>query len=72
VLGLDCFLILMVAVISGVPLTAVEGVLAYVGPGAGLELIPYSMGLLTWIGVAFGAVALWPLSALRRRIRRTR
>jgi hypothetical protein len=41
----------------------------YTGPGAGLELISYFMGLLAWAGMALGAVLLWPLYALRRRLR---
>jgi hypothetical protein len=66
VLGLDCFLIMAVS------LFPVSLLPAYIGPGAGLELIPYSMGVLAWAGVAFGAVVLWPISALRRRLRKTR
>jgi hypothetical protein len=42
---------------------------AYVGPGAGLELIGYSLGLLSWILIAFSAVALWPIRAFIRWIR---
>ena len=43
--------------------------LAYAGPGAGLELIPYFLGFLAWAGVALGAVLLWPVTALIRRLR---
>ena len=39
----------------------------YVGPGPGLELIPYFLSLLTWVGLAFGAVLAWPIAALLRR-----
>jgi hypothetical protein len=46
--------------------------LAYVGPGAGWELIPYALGLLGWVGVALAAVLLAPVSALVRRIRTAR
>ncbi len=46
------------------------GLLAYVGPGPGLELIPSFFSLLTWIGVAIGAVLLWPMAILWRRLRR--
>lgn len=42
---------------------------AYVGPGAGLELIGYTMGLVYLGFTAFSAVLLWPLYALLRRIR---
>ena len=44
--------------------------LAYAGPSAGLELLPYFLALLAWAGAALGAVILWPLSALLRRFRR--
>lgn len=43
--------------------------LAY-GPAPGVELIPYFLGLLGWVGLAFATVLLWPLSALLRRFRR--
>lgn len=46
--------------------------MAYVGPGTGLEFIPYFMSLLVWAGVAFSAVLLWPFYALVRRIRGTK
>jgi hypothetical protein len=46
--------------------------LAYAGPGPGLELIPYFLGLLAWAGMAVGAVILWPVSALLRRLRKAR
>jgi hypothetical protein len=42
---------------------------AYTGPGAGLELLSYFMGLLAWVGTALGAVLLWPLYSLVRRWR---
>jgi hypothetical protein len=44
--------------------------LAY-GPAPGVELIPYFLGLLGWVGLAFATVLLWPLSALLRRFRRS-
>jgi hypothetical protein len=43
---------------------------AYVGPGAGLELVGYSLSLLAWIAAAFSAVLLYPVYALLRRLRR--
>jgi hypothetical protein len=50
--------------------------LAYVGPGPGLEFVPYFVSLLVWVGLALGAVLLWPFSTLLRylhgRRRRTR
>jgi hypothetical protein len=42
---------------------------AYVGPGAGLDLVGYSFGLLMWMTTAFSAVLLWPVYALLRRLR---
>jgi hypothetical protein len=72
VLGLDCVLILSILVLSALVRPASDSVLAYVGPGAGLELVPYFLGLLAWAGLAIGAVVLWPLSALRRRLRRNK
>jgi hypothetical protein len=45
--------------------------LLYTGPGAGLELISYFLGLVIWAGMAVGAVLLWPLYALLRRLRGT-
>jgi hypothetical protein len=42
---------------------------AYVGPGPGMEMIPTFFSLLTWVGVAVGAVLLWPADALVRRLR---
>ena len=35
--------------------------MAYVGPGAGMEFVGYAMSLLTWMGVAFFSVLLWPV-----------
>ncbi len=43
---------------------------AYVGPGAGLELVGYSVTLLAWALAAFSAVLLYPVYALLRRFRR--
>ena len=46
--------------------------MAYVGPGAGLELIPYFFGLLMWVVIAFVTLLLWPVFALVRLIRGSR
>ena len=43
--------------------------LAYVGPGAGMEYVGYLMSLLTWLGIAFSTILLWPFYALMHRIR---
>jgi hypothetical protein len=45
------------------------GLFAY-GPVPGVELIPYFLGLLAWMGLALGAVLLSPISALLRLFRR--
>jgi hypothetical protein len=43
--------------------------MAYVGPGAGLELIPYFLGLLLMVGSALVAFLLYPIHALIRYVR---
>jgi hypothetical protein len=52
-------------------LVLAAGVLAY-GPGPGVELIPYFLGLVAWAGLAVAAVLLSPITALLRRLRRGR
>jgi hypothetical protein len=47
----------------------VLGLFAY-GPAPGVELIPYFLGLLAWVGLAVGAILLSPFTALLRRLRR--
>ncbi len=42
---------------------------AYVGPGAGLDLIPYALTILAFALTAFWAVLSWPVYALLRRLR---
>jgi hypothetical protein len=46
--------------------------LAYVGPGAGLELVPYFLALVGWVAAAFGSILLWPFFSLLRRWRRAK
>ncbi|MCI0682628.1 MAG: hypothetical protein L0Y71_11030 [Gemmataceae bacterium] len=60
---------LIAAVACAVLLTAPAPALAYIGPGPGLEFIPYFMSLLMWAGLALGGVLLWPFTSLVRRIR---
>ncbi len=50
-------------------LLCVNGVFAYAGPGAGLELVAYFMSLLVWVGTAFLAIFMYPIYALIKRIR---
>jgi hypothetical protein len=45
---------------------------AYIGPGPGLEFVPTFLSLLTWAGLATGAVLWWPIAAFIHRIRGTR
>jgi hypothetical protein len=40
--------------------------LAYVGPGIGLEFIPYLIGLMAWAGLALGAIFFRPFFSLLR------
>jgi hypothetical protein len=47
-------------------------VLAYVGPGAGLELVGYALTLLVFVGTALLSVLLWPIRMLRQRLRGSR
>jgi hypothetical protein len=37
-----------------------------------MELIPYFLALLAWVGMALAGILLWPLSGLLRRLRRGR
>lgn len=53
-------------------MSAPSTVLGYIGPGPGVEFIPYFFALLVWLGTAFAAVLLWPLAALTRRFRRNK
>jgi hypothetical protein len=48
---------------------ALTSAVAYIGPGAGLELAGSFFSLLAWVGVLFSAVLLWPLHALVRWLR---
>jgi hypothetical protein len=70
VLGHNCLHFLVLPVMLFIPPAVFADVLAYAGPGTGMELIPYFMGLLAWIGTAFGAVILWPIVAFFRRFRK--
>jgi len=45
---------------------------AYVGPGPGLRLVPYSLALLALIALALGAILVWPIYLLVMRFRRGR
>jgi hypothetical protein len=43
--------------------------LAYIGPGAGLELLGYSLTLILWMATAMTAVLMYPVYSLLRWIR---
>jgi hypothetical protein len=59
-------LVIALSILALAPATA----FAYIGPGPGLEFVPFFMSLLTWIAVALGGVLLWPITALLSRFRR--
>jgi hypothetical protein len=67
--GLDAFLSPAVVIPQSFHLTAGSPILAY-GPVPGVELIPYFVALLGWLGLAFAAVVLAPITALLRRLRK--
>jgi len=48
---------------------AITGLFGY-GPGPGVELIPYFLGLLGWVALALAGIFAAPLSALLRLLRR--
>jgi hypothetical protein len=45
---------------------------AYVGPGSGIEFLPYFLSLLGLAGAACLAILQWPFLALLRRIKGTK
>ena len=72
-LGHECFDLLGIGLGSSVPSSAQQGLFAYVGLGAGPELLPYVLAIVAWAGAALVAVLQWPLAAfLRRRKGRAR
>ena len=50
-------------------LLAADPAWAYIGPGAGLELVPYFMALVVTVGVAFLSILLYPVYAVIRFFR---
>jgi hypothetical protein len=52
---------------SAVLLLWASSALAYVGPGGGLDLIPYALTIMAFALTAFWAVLAWPIYALLRR-----
>ncbi|HEY7313777.1 MAG TPA: hypothetical protein VH643_30785 [Gemmataceae bacterium] len=64
--GPDFFVLPAIPVVVFLP---PDVVLAY-GPGPPVDLIPYFLGLMSWVGLAFLAILLSPLTALLRRLRR--
>ncbi len=70
--GPNGFLFLVVPLWFSFPLPMPHSLLAYAGLGPGQELIPYFLALLAWVGAAVGAILLWPVSTLLRRLRRAK
>jgi hypothetical protein len=67
--GRDSFLPRTILLTLSLLLVCAGPALAYIGPGAGLELVGYSLGLLIWMVTAFSAMLLWPLYSFIRRLR---
>ncbi|MBN2162262.1 MAG: hypothetical protein JXR25_04110 [Pontiellaceae bacterium] len=44
-------------------------IIAYVGPGAGLSALGALWALIASIGIALGAILIWPIRAVIRKIR---
>jgi hypothetical protein len=42
------------------------------GPAPQMELIPYFLSLLAWMGLSFGAILLWPISRFLRHFRKAK
>jgi hypothetical protein len=63
--------VVIIVSIAGL-LLAPSGAWAYVGPGPGMELVPFFQSLVVWIGLGLGASLLWPVQALISRLRRGR
>jgi hypothetical protein len=64
-------LVIMIVVVAGT-LLAPSFAQAYIGPGPGMELVPFFQSLVVWIGLGLGAALLWPVQALLGRLRRGR
>jgi hypothetical protein len=65
----DPFRVATVLLALFVLLLAAGSASAYIGPGAGLDFIPYALTLLAFGLTAFSAILLWPVHALLRWIR---
>lgn len=50
-------------------LLAADPALAYLGPGTGLEFVPYFLAILATVGVAFLSILLYPIYAVIRFFR---
>jgi hypothetical protein len=61
----------VLSTLSGLAVSAAAA-LAYIGPGAGLELVGYAFSLIAMAGVALSAVLLWPVYTLLRWFRGTK
>ncbi|WP_425397284.1 hypothetical protein [Aeoliella sp.] len=47
-------------------------VVGYVGPGPGLTMLTALIGLLATLAIALGAIAIWPIRMLLRKLRNGR
>jgi len=63
-------MILRIIVASGLLLSAPA--MAYIGPGSGISLLGGLWGVLVAIVLAIGAVLIWPIRYMFRRLRRKR
>jgi hypothetical protein len=63
-------LVLAVLLCLGASPVLASAEFAYIGPGPGLDFVPYFYSLLAWIAFAVGAVLVWPVSVLLSRLRR--
>jgi hypothetical protein len=52
-------------------LPTVLGLFGY-GPAPGVELIPYFLALLAWLGLALGSILMSPITAMLRFFRKGR
>ncbi|MCO6045957.1 hypothetical protein NG895_18820 [Aeoliella sp. ICT_H6.2] len=47
-------------------------ILGYVGPGPGLTMLTALFGLLATLAIALGAIAIWPIRMMLRKLRNGR
>jgi hypothetical protein len=62
------FCVLILALLATLLLATAAPAYGYVGPGPGLEMLPFFYSLLAWLGMAVSAMLAWPIAALLRRL----